>query len=86
MRNIQIIKNNQSFWIYSTMYNNEYFYLCLFTVFSKLVLFVEVSRHGARAPVSFMKWDYKDNKWPQGPGGLTPEGLKSSLIDPKPLN
>ena len=27
-----------------------------------------------------MKWDYKDNKWPQGPGGLTPEGLRQSYL------
>ena len=35
----------------------RWFVLSLVTVLSELVLFIEISRHGARSPMKFVDWD-----------------------------
>ena len=37
--------------------NMRWFVLSLVTVLSELVLFIEISRHGARSPMKFVDWD-----------------------------
>lgn len=44
----------------------------------ELLFVMEVSRHGARSPLHYMPWD--EGKWPQGPGELTPAGMRQHYI------
>ena len=46
---------------------------------SRLIAVVEICRHGARAPTTFMPWD-NYNTWPQGPGELIPEGMRQHYL------
>ena len=46
---------------------------------SKLVAVVEICRHGARAPTTFMPGD-NDKIWPQGEGELLPEGMRQHYL------
>lgn len=54
------------------------FFLCMSSE-SRLVSVVEVCRHGARSPTTFMPWD-NDVIWPQGPGELIPEGMRQHYL------
>lgn len=47
-------------------------------VYSELVYFVEVARHGARGPSDFMPWD--QGRWPYGESALTPEGMRQHYL------
>ncbi|OMJ68713.1 hypothetical protein SteCoe_33767 [Stentor coeruleus] len=47
-------------------------------VYSELVYFVEVARHGARGPSNFMPWD--QGRWPSGESALTPEGMRQHYL------
>ena len=46
---------------------------------ARLVAVVEVCRHGARAPTTFYYWD-TPALWPEGPGGLTPAGMRQHYL------
>jgi hypothetical protein len=48
-------------------------------VTSELVYFVEVVRHGARAPSDFVEWDTEE-RWPYGESYLTPEGMRQHYL------
>ena len=54
------------------------FLLILPCVLSEIVYFIEVSRHGARAPSTFMEWD--TDRWPDGESTLTPEGMRQHYL------
>lgn len=46
---------------------------------AEVIFVVEVSRHGSRSPIKFYSWDY-DGRWPQGPGELTPLGMRQHYL------
>lgn len=54
-------------------------FLAFFVCWANVVYFVEVSRHGARAPITFMPWDNKD-RWPNGEKNLLDEGMRQHYI------
>ena len=54
-------------------------FLTLLLTEGSLIYFVEVCRHGARAPVNFMPWDSLQ-RWPNGPKNLVNEGLRQQYL------
>ncbi|CAG9323783.1 unnamed protein product [Blepharisma stoltei] len=60
---------------------SHYLFLALPLLVSCSTIFVvEVSRHGARTPVSFQPWD-NDGRWSTyQPGELTPEGMRQHYL------
>lgn len=46
---------------------------------AEIVFVVEVSRHGSRSPTKFYSWDL-DGRWPQGPGEITPLGMRQHYL------
>lgn len=55
-----------------------YLYL-LFQTSAQPVFFIAVTRHGSRSPEKFVSWDTQE-RWPEGPGMLTPEGLRQEYL------
>lgn len=53
--------------------------LLVVACWSNIVYFVEVSRHGARGPNSFMPWDSSE-RWPYGEKNLLDEGLRQHYL------
>ena len=43
------------------------------------VFFVAITRHGSRSPEKFAPWD-NNERWPEGPGMLTAEGLRQEYL------
>mmetsp|Transcript_1421 Transcript_1421/g.2260 ORF Transcript_1421/g.2260 Transcript_1421/m.2260 type:complete len:448 (-) Transcript_1421:769-2112(-) len=47
---------------------------------AETVYLIEVCRHGARSPIAFdFPWDNYE-RWPQGPGQLTPSGMRQHYL------
>mmetsp|Transcript_1180 Transcript_1180/g.2853 ORF Transcript_1180/g.2853 Transcript_1180/m.2853 type:complete len:424 (-) Transcript_1180:2542-3813(-) len=54
-------------------------WLSLSAVLAEVVFVTEVSRHGARSPTTYFDWD-NDGRWVQGPGELTPLGMRQHYL------
>ena len=54
-------------------------FFILTAVTSRFVAVVELCRHGHRSPVAFAPWDNYE-VWPQGPGELSPEGMRQHYL------
>ena len=54
-------------------------FLMFLVALANILYVVEVSRHGARAPITFMPWDNLD-RWPYGEKNLLVEGMRQHYI------
>ncbi|CAG9323782.1 unnamed protein product [Blepharisma stoltei] len=50
-------------------------------IYCSTIFVVEVSRHGARTPLTYFPWDTADGRWsPYPEGELTPEGMRQHYL------
>ena len=54
-------------------------YIVIVGALAEVIFFVEISRHGARAPLVFQPWDTA-TRWPNGQGELTAEGMRQQYL------
>ena len=56
------------------------YWVCFLTLaIAQPTFFVAITRHGSRSPEKFAPWDTNE-RWPEGPGMLTPEGLRQEYL------